>query len=111
MTLKKPIYNFFQTFFFVFVNRKYFADIAFNYKHGQKLPHVDYTEEEIKTWGIVFKRLTKLYSTHACREHNHVFPLLIDNCGYREDNIPQLEDVSNFLKGDPFFAMKNFFSK
>lgn len=111
MTLKKPIYNFFQTFFFVFVfvNRKYFADIAFNYKHGQKLPHVDYTEEEIKTWGIVFKRLTKLYSTHACREHNHVFPLLIDNCGYREDNIPQLEDVSNFLKGDLFFALKNFF--
>lgn len=63
------------------------------------MPHVDYTEEEIQTWGIVFKNLTKLYKTHACREHNHVFPLLIDNCGYREDNIPQLEDVSNFLKG------------
>lgn len=48
---------------------------------------------------MVFKNLTKLYKTHACREHNHVFPLLIDNCGYREDNIPQLDDVSNFLKG------------
>lgn len=40
-----------------------------------------------------------MYETHACREHNHVFPLLIDNCGYRVDNIPQLEDVSNFLRG------------
>lgn len=48
---------------------------------------------------MVFKNVQKLYKTHACREHNHVFPLLIDNCGYREDNIPQLEDVSNFLKG------------
>lgn len=85
--------------FLFYIHRKYFADIAFNYKHGERLPHVDYTEEEIKTWGIVFKNLTKLYKTHACREHNHVFPLLIDNCGYREDNIPQLEDVSNFLKG------------
>jgi len=30
-----------------------------------------------------------------------VFPLLVDNCGFREDNIPQLRDVSNFVKGQP----------
>ncbi|CRL01779.1 CLUMA_CG014995, isoform A [Clunio marinus] len=86
--------------------RKYFADIAYNYKHGQPLPHVEYTEEEIKTWGIIFRNLTKLYPTHACREHNHVFPLLIENCGYREDNIPQLEDVSNFLKDCTGFQLR-----
>ncbi|XP_055628235.1 protein henna isoform X2 [Toxorhynchites rutilus septentrionalis] len=86
--------------------RKYFADIAFNYKHGQPLPHVDYTEEEISTWKIVFQNLTKLYPTHACREHNHVFPLLIENCGYRDDNIPQLEDVSNFLKDCTGFTLR-----
>ncbi|XP_055324781.1 protein henna isoform X2 [Sitodiplosis mosellana] len=86
--------------------RKYFADIAFNYKHGEKLPYVEYTEEETKTWGIVFRNLTKLYKTHACREHNHVFPLLIDNCAYREDNIPQLEDVSNFLKDCTGFTLR-----
>ncbi|XP_055531347.1 protein henna [Wyeomyia smithii] len=86
--------------------RKYFADIAFNYKHGQPLPHVDYTEQEINTWREVFNNLTKLYPTHACREHNHVFPLLIDNCGYREDNIPQLEDVSNFLRDCTGFTLR-----
>lgn len=88
------------------LRRKYFADIAFNYKHGQPLPHVDYTEEETNTWREVFRNLTKLYPTHACREHNHVFPLLIENCGYREDNIPQLEDVSNFLKDCTGFTLR-----
>jgi len=66
---------------------------------GEPLPHVNYTEEETATWGTVFRELTALYPKYACREHNHVFPLLIENCGYREDNVPQLEDVSNFLKG------------
>lgn len=60
---------------------------------------MEYTEEEIATWGSVFRNLTRLYKTHACKEHNNVFPLLIENCGYREDNIPQLQDVSDFLKG------------
>lgn len=104
---------FFSQFFFkckliiIFpYDRKYFADLAYNYRHGQTLPRVEYTEEEIKTWGIIFKNLTTLYPTHACREHNHVFPLLIDNCGYREDNIPQMEDVSNFLKDCTGFTLR-----
>lgn len=86
--------------------RKYFADLAYHYRHGQKLPHVDYTEEEIDTWGKVFRKLKTLYDTHACKEHKHVFPLLEENCGYREDNIPQLEDVSNFLKDCTGFTLR-----
>ncbi|KAJ8943586.1 hypothetical protein NQ318_006588 [Aromia moschata] len=86
--------------------RKYFADIAFNYRYGQKLPHVEYTEEETETWAKVFRQLTTLYPTHACKEHNHVFPLLIENCGYRENNIPQLEDVSNFLRDCTGFSLR-----
>ncbi|KAG8185331.1 hypothetical protein JTE90_008234 [Oedothorax gibbosus] len=86
--------------------RKYFADIAYLYKHGQPIPRVEYTPEEIKTWGTVFRKLTKLYPTHACKEHNHIFPLMIENCGYREDNIPQLEDVSNFLKDSTGFILR-----
>ncbi|XP_070537724.1 phenylalanine-4-hydroxylase-like [Ptychodera flava] len=86
--------------------RKEFADIAFHYKHGQPLPHVVYTEAEIKTWGSIFKKLTTLYPTHACREYNHVFPLLVENCGFNEDNIPQLEGVSKFLKDCTGFTLR-----
>lgn len=69
------------------------------YVSGRPLPQVDYSALEIQTWGNVFRQLMQLYPTHACHEHRHVFPLLIENCGYQENAIPQLEDVSNFLKG------------
>ncbi|MBV99154.1 Tryptophan 5-hydroxylase 1, partial [Eschrichtius robustus] len=86
--------------------RKYFAGLAMNYKHGDPIPNVEFTEEEIKTWGTVFRELNKLYPTHACREYLKNLPLLSKYCGYREDNIPQLEDVSNFLKERTGFSIR-----
>lgn len=86
--------------------RKEFADIAHNYRHGQSIPQVEYTEEEIRTWSIIFSQLRKLYPTHACREFNHVFPLLEDNCGFHHDNIPQLQDVSDFLRDCTGFRLR-----
>jgi len=86
--------------------RKEFADIAFHYKHGTPIPTVNYSEQEKGVWKVVFKNLTRLYKTHACYEHNHVFPLLEENCGYSEDEIPQLQTVSDFLKSVTGFQLR-----
>jgi len=86
--------------------RKEFADIAFFYKHGQKIPSIEYTAEEKATWRTVFNNLKRLYKSHACYEHNHVFPLLEENCGYNENEIPQLQRVSDFLKSTTGFQLR-----
>ncbi|XP_048164294.1 tryptophan 5-hydroxylase 1 isoform X1 [Corvus hawaiiensis] len=86
--------------------RKYFADLAMNYKHGDPIPKIEFTEEEIKTWGTVYRELNNLYPTYACREYLKNLPLLSKHCEYREDNIPQLEDVSRFLKERTGFTIR-----
>ena len=79
--------------------RKHFADIAHNYRTGQQIPRIEYTDVEIDTWRQVWNNLSSLYPKYACREHLRILPLLCDNCGFGPDHIPQLEDVTTFLKG------------
>ncbi|CAJ0568693.1 unnamed protein product, partial [Mesorhabditis spiculigera] len=86
--------------------RKEFADIAFNYKHGEKIPKVVYTDEEVATWRTVYNELVSLYLKYACAEFNYVFPLLEQNCGYSPDTIPQLQDISEFLKTCTGFCLR-----
>ncbi|KAI8812918.1 Biopterin-dependent aromatic amino acid hydroxylase-domain-containing protein [Cladochytrium replicatum] len=72
--------------------------LATQYRHGEPLPNIEYTDQEIATWGAVYEKLMGLHRTHACEELQYVYPLLVQNCGYSPSSIPQLASVSRFLK-------------
>lgn len=82
------------------------ADIctaAMAYKAGtgrvpNPIERVHYDEDEVAAWGAVYNRLMKLYPAHACKEAQHNLKLLQRHAGYSPDQIPQLEDVSIFLR-------------
>lgn len=86
--------------------RKQLADLAKVYRHGEPIPRVEYTQREIDTWTTVYDKVVHLYKKYACKEYNHIFPLMEENCAYRRDNIPQLEDVSRFLKDSTGFELR-----
>ncbi|KAM6136901.1 LOW QUALITY PROTEIN: tyrosine 3-monooxygenase-like [Pterocles gutturalis] len=86
--------------------RAFFADLALSYRAGDPLPHIEYTEQEIATWREVYRKLSSLYPTHACTQYLVAFQQLEKYCGYQEDNIPQLQDVSRFLKERTGFQLR-----
>ena len=65
---------------------------------GQPIPRVEYTDDELKCWGIVYRSLVSLFPTHACDIHVKNFRMLERECGYSDKRVPQLDDVSNYLR-------------
>merc|ERR1712142_1075731 len=84
-----------------------FANQILSYGSELDSDHPGFTDQVYRARRkVVFNNLKRLYKTHACYEHNHVFPLLEENCGYSEDDIPQLQTVSDFLKSVTGFQLR-----
>lgn len=86
--------------------RKDIAEIAFAYKYGDTIPQIDYTPEEYSTWGVVFNTVLELMPKHFCQEYKDVFVKLQDEGIFTPTRIPQLEEMSNFLKKYTGFTLR-----
>uniref|UniRef100_A0A1I8ITE5 BH4_AAA_HYDROXYL_2 domain-containing protein n=3 Tax=Macrostomum lignano TaxID=282301 RepID=A0A1I8ITE5_9PLAT len=82
------------------------VEIAFNYRYGDPIPRVQYTDIEVETWRAAYTTLKALYATHACKEHLDGIARLEAECGYGPDAIPQLEDISRYLKKQTGFSLR-----
>lgn len=73
---------------------------------GDAIPHIDYAETENQTWRAVFRTVLDLMPKHACAEYRAVFAKLQAEKIFVEDRIPQLEEMSNFLRKSTGFTLR-----
>lgn len=78
--------------------RKELAEVAFNYKHGERIPEIHYNEKEHNTWRQIYLRLKEAYEKYACEQHNLAISQLEAEQVYSAAQIPQLQQVSEFLE-------------
>merc|ERR1719193_51084 len=86
--------------------RKVIADVSFNYKHGDRIPNIEYTADDIATWDAVYNKVKSLIPGRASSIYSRNLQIMEKECGFRTGRIPQLEEVSSFLKRTSGFSLR-----
>ena len=81
--------------------RDLIAEKAYSFNMDEKVPRVEYTEEEHQMWSEVLTRLSPLHKIHACQYFLEALGLIELN----DKKIPQLCDINILLKDLSGFQM------
>lgn len=82
------------------------AKVALDYRSGQTIPRIQYTNSELKVWETVYDKLSDLHKKYACKEYLDVFSSLEKHVGYRSSSIPQLADINSYLSSTTGFSLR-----
>ena len=85
--------------------RAMFDRVARAYRHGDAIPVVEYTPDEVRTWDKVFRRLRTLHRRYACSEYRQALARMEPSCSYAANNIPQARAVNEFLMRSTGFRL------
>ncbi|VBB32496.1 unnamed protein product, partial [Acanthocheilonema viteae] len=80
--------------------------IAKAYKYGDKLPDIEYSPEEHKTWEVVFNKLKSLHSSHTCMEYQQNFKQMELEGLLEPTRIPKLSLVNKYLQRKTGFTLR-----
>ena len=68
--------------------RELITNFAMDYKIGEEIPRLNYTDVENGVWKFCYDKLTKLFPTHACDEFNWSVDQFKKEIGMNGDEIP-----------------------
>uniref|UniRef100_A0AAF5PX54 Biopterin-dependent aromatic amino acid hydroxylase family profile domain-containing protein n=1 Tax=Wuchereria bancrofti TaxID=6293 RepID=A0AAF5PX54_WUCBA len=86
--------------------REQLNDIAKEYKYGEKLPEIEYSSEEHKTWEVVFNKLKSLHSSYTCIEYQQNFRQMELEGLLEPTRIPKLSLINKYLQRKTGFTLR-----
>ena len=86
--------------------REFLANYAIEYRYNKDMPYLEYTKDEINTWNVVLNNLEPLLKRFACKKYLTIWPKIKKECGYDDNNIPQISDINNYLNKKTDFSIR-----
>jgi len=88
------------------LRRDEIAQSSLGYKMGNPIPKLKYRPEENKTWEHIYKILRPLQEKYMCDSFNKSFEKMSQAGILKPTEIPQLEDINEFLIKETNWRLK-----
>ena len=82
------------------------TQLAMDYRMVEPIKRLEYTQVEKDVWAFCYRNLIELFKNNACDEFNWTINEFQKEINLCEEEIPQLEDISQFLRARTGWRLK-----